>query len=498
MASPTPAPRLTPAKFSSSHASGGLCVQGRLVHILPHLPRDGQMATVFIHDIGALLANDPVTAELRSFPGPLVRGTTHKNSVIQFCTLKIRAAEMDPLIFDRDSYILVWKLLILLLRQNGMRQDPAPPAPAETTRDIRALRNNSQTNWAMKNGLWGHALFLASKMDTRTYANVMTRFANGLPLSDSLQTLYQLICADEKWGDWRPHLAMILSNPTQRPELDHRAITTMGDTLGCLHASHFCYLLAQLEFGTHCQQPPAKLVLLGSSHTSLPLEAFASSEAIQSTETYKFMYACRLVEHGFPMEGLQYCEEIAGALTSMPHASNPALAEQVATLSDALKFSDPTLEPLQGEDNFHANDPAWLQQLRTLVDHTEALTEGMADLQLSYQSTDYSPQQPQQEEQLQHQDPQQSESLSAEWQEYYRQKEQWDAQQAASPESIQAEPQQQQQVQPQSDYWPSSQPIFTPSTPEPVHNGTDADTSGQSDYWSNAGNARNSFSQDQS
>lgn len=29
--------------------------------------------------------------------------------------------------------------------------------------------------WAMKNNLWGHALFLASKMDTKAHANVMTR-----------------------------------------------------------------------------------------------------------------------------------------------------------------------------------------------------------------------------------------------------------------------------------------------------------------------------------
>ena len=34
--------------------------------------------------------------------------------------------------------------------------------------------------YAMQHGLWGHALFLASKMDERSYSNVMLRFANGL------------------------------------------------------------------------------------------------------------------------------------------------------------------------------------------------------------------------------------------------------------------------------------------------------------------------------
>lgn len=110
--------------------------------------------------------------------------------------------------------------------------------------------------YAMEHGLWGHALFLASKMDERSYSNVMLRFANGLVsrnrhlihfiringgfmfqrhvsithslkslfkvVNDPLQTLYQMMsgrqpiavkeCADSTWGDWRPHLAMILSN----------------------------------------------------------------------------------------------------------------------------------------------------------------------------------------------------------------------------------------------------------------------------------------------
>jgi len=50
----------------------------------------------------------------------------------------------------------------------------------------------SATEYAMNEGLWGHALFLASKLDKRTHASVMTRFANSLPPHDPLQTLYQL------------------------------------------------------------------------------------------------------------------------------------------------------------------------------------------------------------------------------------------------------------------------------------------------------------------
>lgn len=48
-------------------------------------------------------------------------------------------------------------------------------------------------DWATDNNLWGHALFLASKVDRRSHANVMMKFANKLTLNDPLQTLYQMM-----------------------------------------------------------------------------------------------------------------------------------------------------------------------------------------------------------------------------------------------------------------------------------------------------------------
>lgn len=39
-------------------------------------------------------------------------------------------------------------------------------------------------------------------------------------------------CGDEKWGDWRPHLAMVLSNLSHNVEVESRTMATMGDTLG--------------------------------------------------------------------------------------------------------------------------------------------------------------------------------------------------------------------------------------------------------------------------
>lgn len=59
-----------------------------------------------------------------------------------------------------------------------------------------------------------------------------------------IKTMFSLQCAaDKKWGDWRPHLAMMLSNQTSSLELDRKAILTLGDTLGkCILYFHdfFC------------------------------------------------------------------------------------------------------------------------------------------------------------------------------------------------------------------------------------------------------------------
>ena len=57
-----------------------------------------------------------------------------------------------------------------------------------------------------------------------------------VPGNICLGTEYHFYCfqmlADLKWSDWRPHLAMMLSNKSSRPEADRKHIITLGDTLG--------------------------------------------------------------------------------------------------------------------------------------------------------------------------------------------------------------------------------------------------------------------------
>ncbi|CAL1538622.1 unnamed protein product [Lymnaea stagnalis] len=441
--------RLTPPKFSYQHVKACFGPNGQLVKVQPNRPTDGQPAIVEIQDVQSIFESCPETEELKLFPGPLTRNNTHKKDVLLFCQQKARSCAEDISLADRESAQLLWRLLELLIKQNGsvvgtdlsdllleghepsthqyslqgMKISPSLEALDENNvndRDSPAVRVTSdrtvimtadkeREGWidrfrhlllygrkkdalecAMKNNLWGHALFLASKMDNRTHANVMTRFANSaMRMNDPLQTLYQLMSgrqpaavtsiADERWGDWRPHLAMILSNQTPRYEVDRKSITTLGDTLatkGYLHASHFCYLMAQVNFGTY-HKKTSKIVLIGSSH-NLGMEEFASNDAIHCTEVYeyaqtlgnaafclphfqvyKYLYACRLVDYGMTQEALHYLEVIASNIQQAPTWFQPPFVRLVYQLSNRLKYSDP--QRLQSSED--AEDPVWIQQL---------------------------------------------------------------------------------------------------------------------------------------
>ena len=81
-------------------------------------PQDGQTATVEMHSVSALMAHTRQHQQLVSFPGPLKPKETHKNDVIKFCERKMSESR-DRRMMDRDSYELLWNMLILLLRQKG-------------------------------------------------------------------------------------------------------------------------------------------------------------------------------------------------------------------------------------------------------------------------------------------------------------------------------------------------------------------------------------------
>uniref|UniRef100_A0AAY5KIG5 Protein transport protein Sec16A n=1 Tax=Esox lucius TaxID=8010 RepID=A0AAY5KIG5_ESOLU len=450
VATEQPPPRpVTPEKFSVPHRCACFGPGGHLIQVLPNLPSAGQPALVEIHNMEVTWEPNPQFARVQL---SLIVDDTHKVDVIKFSQNKVLECARNNDLLDKDSAALLWDFIVLLCRQNGTvvgtdladlllkehrsvwlpgkspneanlidfnneplaraEEEPGagplsllsdtfmtvPENVGKETERFRELllfgRKKDALEAAMKGGLWGHALLLASKMDSRTHARVMTRFANSLPINDPLQTVYQLMsgrmpasatcCGDEKWGDWRPHLAMVLSNLTHTLDLDTRTITTMGDTLaskGLIDAAHFCYLMAQVGLGVFTKKS-TKMVLIGSNH-SLSFYQFATNEAIQRTEAYeyaqslgsqpcslpnfqvfKLIYACRLAEAGLCAQAFHYCEVISRSVLIQPSYHSPVFISQLIQMSEKMRFFDPQLKEKADQELFM--EPEWLIHLRQL------------------------------------------------------------------------------------------------------------------------------------
>ncbi|XP_076821798.1 uncharacterized protein LOC143468458 isoform X2 [Clavelina lepadiformis] len=444
--------RQTPRKFTAVHPVARFGAGGHLILVLPQRLVESRSSAVEIHSVETLLHKCPEAEALRLFPGPLSRDETHKNDVARFIAARSRSSSLNTELIDRLSTALVWDFLGLLVRQNGsvMGTDIAEllmqghsgdfallaspndaltqenktisPSAANNTvnestvsPDEATLVNTSPSTrfrelllygrkkdaleWAMKSDLWGHALLLASKMDARTHATVMLRFANSLPINDPLQTLYQLMSgrqpasttcvAEEGWGDWRPHLAMILSNETSNISLHTRVAMTMGDTLmtqGLIDAAHFCYLMTSTPLGYYTRKS-SKIVLLGSSHLR-SFNDFASSDAIERTETYeyaislsastqqqrpgslslpslqlyKFLYACRLRDYGMTAKAFHYCENISKLIIQTPHAYSVTLVSQLSNMVESLRYHDSRAKA----GTLHDSDLHWIEALHNI------------------------------------------------------------------------------------------------------------------------------------
>ncbi len=134
--------------------------------------------------------------------------------------------------------------------------------------------------WSIKHNLWSHAFFIATttqNLDVKLIDKIKLKFINSFLIQDPLKTCYQLYIGRSptipinliEWNDWRRHLAIILSNKDSfNKDIVFKSIKSIADSLSTnnrIAASHFCYLLANVQFGEY-KKKSSKIVLIGSSH----------------------------------------------------------------------------------------------------------------------------------------------------------------------------------------------------------------------------------------
>ena len=204
---------------------------------------------------------------IQEFPGPLTKERTSKAQVIQFCQKNIKDCLANANLIDPQSHSLLWDYLSLLVRQNGtidLKTDLSPILLNGISTDSGDIQNNWKQNeknasnsdqsnqdfvfinknnenekniqlneqeihlnrlrqllgaglkgdaieYAIKQNMWPHALFLAStnvcntiyitnsnsqtssQAESKLLFKVKLRFLNSLPQNDPINTCYQIL-----------------------------------------------------------------------------------------------------------------------------------------------------------------------------------------------------------------------------------------------------------------------------------------------------------------
>ncbi|ESN92700.1 hypothetical protein HELRODRAFT_164796 [Helobdella robusta] len=295
--------------------------------------------------------------------------------------------------------------------QQPLHQQSQPQQPQQQQSNVTQVisryrdlllygRKKNALEWAVKNDLWEHALFLASEMDAKTYASVKAKFVDkSARINDPLRTLYQVMIGrapdfmyDDKLDEWRPNLAMLLSNTTLEDNFVRKNIINLGDKLasrGLLYASHFCYLVGQSSFGNFSEKS-SKLVLIASNH-SLPFKKFCTNISIQATEIYeyatslsspqfnlsslvlyKFIYLSRLIDCGLFEEAFKYTKVIANNIINNPSLYPSAVVSFIHQLSTSLSIWD------SEKSSTFETPAAWVTNLNNIICK---IRDGSLDLQ---------------------------------------------------------------------------------------------------------------------
>ena len=425
---PPPPARETPELYVLPHLRASFGFGGQLVTSLPNNPNANESAVVEICSLKDLVVDSSMAAfveEVEASPGPLIPGSTPKSKVIRYaskeaekCREGLTREENGQVARRLEDEALLWDFLVLLCQQNGvvvasditellMRdrtlsiKSPTHIVSAEAQEESLAAfrqllltgRKKDALNYACSKSLWGHGLMLASRMDEQSRIYVVNRFAASLVTTDPLNTFYTILLGQTpsvvkpdglaRAGDWRPHLAMMLSNRSSK--LDDSCIIAMGDSLlsqGRLHAAHLCYHLGHIQFGAY-GSTDSSYSLLGINHSHLSVGTYPRPSelckmevyefamslnkqefSLPSFQTFKYLNVLKLVEAGFVAMALKYCEQISYCVIKNPQCYTPSFLFGLVELSAKLHH---TIDPIGVVET---ELPSWILQLHQTLSET--------------------------------------------------------------------------------------------------------------------------------
>ncbi|EDV28150.1 uncharacterized protein TRIADDRAFT_53450 [Trichoplax adhaerens] len=372
--------------------------------------------------------------DIKDFPGPLMCDDTHKRDIISYIETKI-ANTTDRM--ETSSSRLLWKYLLMGIRQNGtilntdiselllndeqlcnessnklatnddFESECHDEAELESSpqvsfnmqaieKEFRQLllqgKKREALEIAIGNGLWGHAMILSNRLDSRMYKMVINKFFLSMMEGDTLLTLYQVLDGQLPTAitnkrtintNWKSHLAMLLSNTTSNSKFDKDNIISLGNQLmqnGDIFAGQLCYLIAGVIPGRFDSEKK-DFILVGQNSASKSLQYLdivdihrteiceyirslqRPGDAFPKFQPYKFMYAALLSELGGKDEALQYLESLAYTIHSNPKLYSKSFIKCVANFASRATYFNPEDSGNEDED-----EPEWLANLHSLTD----------------------------------------------------------------------------------------------------------------------------------
>lgn len=279
------------------------------------------------------------------------------------------------------------------------RADPVDPSAVDQLRKHLLRGEREKAVWeAVDKRLWAHAMLISNTVSKDLYKQVAQEFVqkevkNIGENTESLAALYevfagnfeesidelvapsaragfQMMSTSNATGSskdaldgldrWRETLGLVLSN---RSADDNQALKALGKLLsgyGRAEAAHICFLFARnLSIFGGIDDPAVSIVLVGSDHLRQPYEFDKEMEPILLSEVfeygtslsaisnvstssphlsiYKLQHAMLLAEYGYREKALQYCDSIAGSITSQTRRSPYHHALLISALEDLSK-----------------------------------------------------------------------------------------------------------------------------------------------------------------
>ncbi|XP_074626048.1 uncharacterized protein LOC141884189 isoform X4 [Acropora palmata] len=382
--------RFTPLLYRTQHPivkfSGG-----RLISILGG--NDTETPKCTIAAVQMAFSAEEVEG-IKIFPGPLSSRYSSRTEVITFCEKRITGIELSG---DGIVRSLMWKVLASLVKHNGafvaselaeiimenwrscnntaehefLSPDSTSQTDGETHKHIQFYREmllagatKDAMEHCMHNGLWGHAMMLASKMDKKVTNDVTTRFMKTMTDFDPIRTVYDHLSGRQPVAllttdDWQRNLAAMVANPPrQHPKCVKKNMTCLGDTLLAdkkVWEAHLCFLLAGEQFGFPSLEK-TKMGMIGIDHKTTPITGrYLPLENLQMMEVYEYAislsneehhipvmqsYKCihlnKLSESGFKEEALQYAEVVGQTVIKHPTSVNSVVVKNVREAIDRL------------------------------------------------------------------------------------------------------------------------------------------------------------------